>query len=334
MYLPRNLYNRILTLGGVLLVVAFSGCLGGAMAADENKEAAAVRARLKAIVYHLAGTIGPRSHKGGANLAAAADFITGSLESFGYTVTPQTYEVDGRQVRNIIAEREGLEEPDHVLILGAHYDTQLETPGADDNASGVAVLLELAHLHAQTPFRKTVRFIAFTLEGAPYFRTRHMGSRVYVRSLKVHGEQVEAMISLEMLGYYSQEEGSQSYPFFWLRWWHPSEGNFITVVSNFSSTDLRDHVHDALKASMNLPVETFTGPWWIPGADLSDHGSFWNEDYPAVMLTDTAFYRNPHYHERTDRPETLDYEAMGELVQGISGVLKKLDLSLLLIHPH
>jgi Zn-dependent M28 family amino/carboxypeptidase len=304
------------------------------MAADENKEDAAVRGRLKTIVHHLAGSIGPRSLQSGTNLAAAADFITGSLESFGFTVIPQAYEVDGHQVRNIIAEREGLEEPDHVLILGAHYDTRVETPGADDNASGVAVLLELARLHAQTPFRKTVRFIAFTLEEAPYFRTRHMGSRVYVRSLKDRGEQVEAMISLEMLGYYSQEEGSQSYPFFWLRWWHPSEGNFITVVSNFSSTDLRDDVRDALKASMDLPVETFTGPWWIPGVDLSDHGSFWNEDYPAVMLTDTAFYRNPHYHERTDRPETLDYQAMGELVQGVSSMLSKLDLSLPSSRPH
>jgi Zn-dependent M28 family amino/carboxypeptidase len=259
------------------------------------------------------------------NLESAATFITQSFESFGYVVTSQPFEVEGHPVRNIIAERRGVEEPDRILIVGAHYDTVEETPGADDNASGVAVLLELARLHAETPFKKTVRFVAFTLEESPFFRSVHMGSRVYASSLKERGDRVEAMISLEMLGYYSNEEDSQSFPIFWLRWWHPSEGNFITVVSNLSSTDLQGHVRDALKASMSLPVETFTGPWWIPGVDLSDHASFWNEGYPAVMLTDTAFYRNPHYHEKTDRPETLDYHAMAELVPGMSGVLLKLD---------
>ena len=155
----------------------------------------------------------------------------------------------------------------------------------------------------------------------------HMGSRVYARNLKARGELVDAMISLEMVGYFSNEEGSQSFPFFWLRWMFPTRGNFITVVSNLTSTALQEQVRDGLKATMTLPVETFTGPWWIPGVDLSDHGSFWNEGYPAVMLTDTAFYRNPHYHEATDVPETLDYEAMAELVEGMSEVLMSLDRS-------
>ena len=154
-----------------------------------------------------------------------------------------------------------------------------------------------------------------------------MGSRVYARSLRASGEQVDAMISLEMVGYFSNEEGSQSFPFFWLRWTFPTRGNFITVVSNLTSTALQEQVRDSLKATMTLPVETFTGPWWIPGVDLSDHGSFWNEGFPAVMLTDTAFYRNPNYHEATDVPETLDYEAMAELVEGMSEVLMSLDRS-------
>lgn len=284
-----------------------------------------IHTKLEATVNFLAGTIGPRSYQHLGNLDASAEFISGSFESFGYAVESQSYEVEGHQVRNIIAERRGHEDPDRVLIIGAHYDTRTETPGADDNASGVAVLLELARLHAQTPFRKTIRFVAFTLEEAPFFRSPQMGSRVYASSLKARGDLVEAMISLEMLGYYSDEADSQSFPFFWLRWWHPSEGNFITVVSNFSSTGLQTRVRDALKSSMSLPVETFTGPWWVPGVDLSDHGSFWNEGYPAVMLTDTAFYRNPHYHEKTDRPETLNYDAMAELVKGVSNVILKLD---------
>lgn len=293
----------------------------------DNTERTGLRARLEAIVRTLAETIGPRSYRDATNLSAAADFITQSFEAGGYTVTFQPYEVKGQSYRNIIAERRGTEEPERVLIVGAHYDTVDGSPGADDNASGVAVLLELARLHAETPFLKTVRFVAFTLEEPPFFRSRKMGSRVYARSLKARGEQVEAMLGLEMVGYYSQEKGSQSFPFplFWLRWRYPTTGNFITVVSNPESEPLQIKIRDALKAHMTLPVETFTGPWWIPGVDFSDHSSFWNEDYPAVMLTDTAYLRNPHYHRDTDRPDTLDYSAMTELVQGLSGTLTALD---------
>lgn len=284
-----------------------------------------VRERLEASVRTLAETIGPRSYRDEANLEAAADFVTRSFEAAGYTVTFQPYEVKGRTYRNIIAERRGTEEPDRILILGAHYDTVEGSPGADDNASGVAVLLELARLHAETQFRKTVRFVAFTLEEPPFFRTRHMGSRVYARSLKEREEQIEGMLSLEMVGYYSQAEGSQSFPLFWLRWRYPTTGNFITVVSNSASEPLQARVRDALNAHAALPIETFTGPWWIPGVDLSDHGSFWKEGYPAIMLTDTAFYRNPHYHRATDRPEILDYGSMAELTQGLFHAVTALD---------
>jgi Zn-dependent M28 family amino/carboxypeptidase len=273
----------------------------------------------------LGGTIGPRSYRDEANLSAAADFVTRSFEAAGYAVAFQPYDVKGRTYRNIIVERPGTQEPDRILIVGAHYDTVEGTPGADDNASGVAVLLELARLHAETRFRKTVRFVAFTLEEPPFFRSRQMGSRVYVRDLKARGEQVEGMLCLEMVGYYSQAEGSQSFPLFWLRWRYPTRGNFITVVSNTASESLQSRVRDALKAHAALPVETFTGPWWIPGVDFSDHSSFWKEGYPAVMLTDTAFYRNPHYHRGTDRPETLDYGSMAELTQGLFHALLALD---------
>jgi len=316
-------------LGGLAALAAWMLCQS-AIAVESGQSAAVVsdvRERLEVTVRTLAETIGPRSYRDIANLAAAADFITQSFEAGGYTVTFQPYEVKGQTYRNIIAERRGTEEPDRVLIVGAHYDTVEGTPGADDNASGVAVLLELARLHAETRFRKTVRFVAFTLEEPPFFRSRQMGSRVYARSLKERGERVEAMVCLEMVGYYSQEKGSQWFPLFWLRWRYPTTGNFITVVSNSASEPLQMQVRDALKANMALPVETFTGPWWISGVDLSDHGSFWKEDYPAVMLTDTAFYRNPHYHRGTDRPDTLDYSAMAELVKGMAEALGALDRS-------
>lgn len=316
-------------LGGLVALSAWLLCQS-VTAMDSGQPTAAapdVRERLKAIVRTLAETIGPRSYRDTASLAAAADFITQSFQAGGYTVILQPYEVNGQMYRNIIAERRGAEEPDRILIVGAHYDTVEGTPGADDNASGIAVLLELARLHAVTRFRNTVRFVAFTLEEPPFFRSRQMGSRVYARSLKERGERVEAMICLEMVGYYSQEKDSQSFPLFWLRWRYPTTGNFITVVSNAASEPLQIHVRDALKAQMSLPVETFTGPWWIPGVDLSDHGSFWKEGYSAIMLTDTAFYRNPHYHRGTDRPDTLDYSAMAELAKGIAGALGALDQS-------
>ncbi|MDP3091524.1 MAG: M28 family peptidase [Nitrospira sp.] len=316
-------------LGGFVALVAWLLCQSvSAVERDQPAVAAPdVRERLEVIVRTLAETIGPRSYRDTASLAAAADFVTQSFQAGGYTVMFQPYEVKGQMYRNIIAERRGTDEPDRVLIVGALYDTVEGTPGADDNASGVAVLLELARLHAATRFRKTVRFVAFTLEEPPFFRSRQMGSRVYARSLKERGEQVEGMLCLEMVGYYSQEKGSQSFPLFWLRWRYPTRGNFITVVSNAASEPLQMHVRDVLKAQTALPVETFTGPWWIPGVDLSDHGSFWKEEYPAVRLTDTAFYRNPHYHRGTDRPDTLDYSAMAELVKGIAGVLVMLDQS-------
>jgi len=285
-----------------------------------------VRAELEALVQTLAVTIGPRSYMDPANLAAA-DFVSNRLAALGYHVTEQSYHAGELPVRNVIAERRGAEEPARVIVVGAHYDTVVGSPGADDNASGVAVLLELARLHAATRFRKTVRFVGFTLEEPPFFRSRHMGSRVYARAIKERGERVEAMLCLESVGYYSQEPRSQSFPWplFWLHWRYPTTGNFLTIVSNADSRPLQERIRDALTSRMALPVETYTGPWWIPGVDWSDHGSFWNEDYPAVMLTDTALFRNPHYHRSSDLPEQLDYQAMAELVTGLGQALTSLD---------
>ncbi|MBH0198904.1 MAG: M28 family peptidase [Nitrospira sp.] len=314
----------------VIAAAALSAAGGWVWSADMSgiqRNEGNVRAELEALVRSLAGTIGPRSYQDPANLNAAADFIARRLASYGYDLTEQPYQVGGLAVRNIIAERRGTDQPDRVIVVGAHYDTVVGSPGADDNASGVAVLLELARLHAETRFRKTVRFVAFTLEEPPFFRSRQMGSRVYARLLKEQGEHVEAMLCLESVGYYSQEPGSQSFPslVFWLRWRYPTTGNFITIVSDDDSQPLQTQVRDGLVAHMDLPVETYAGPWWIPGVDWSDHGSFWNEGYPAVMLTDTALFRNPHYHRPTDLPDTLDYRAMSELVRGLAAALVMLD---------
>ncbi|MDH4301355.1 MAG: M20/M25/M40 family metallo-hydrolase [Nitrospira sp.] len=322
-----SLFVRHAVAGVVAFLVSTGGWVGATDRPVGGWDEGTVGAELHKLVQALAVTIGPRSYMDPANLDAAADLVSNRLAALGYPVTEQSYQAEGLPVRNIIAERRGTEEPDRVIVVGAHYDTVVGSPGADDNASGVAVLLELARLHADTHFRKTVRFVGFTLEEPPFFRSRHMGSRVYTRALKERGERVEAMLCLESVGYYSQEPGSQSFPWpvFWLRWRYPSTGNFLTIVGNTDSRPLQEHVRDVLTSRMALPVETYTGPWWIPGVDWSDHGSFWNEGYPAVMLTDTALFRNPHYHSPSDLPERLDYPAMAELVRGLVQTLTSLD---------
>jgi hypothetical protein len=322
-----SIFLRHTLVAVVACLVSTEGYLGATDRPNGVRGEGMVSAELHKLVQQMAVAIGPRSYRDHASLDATADFMANRLAASDYHVTEQPYQAGDLSVRNIIAERRGLEEPDRVIVVGAHYDTVVGSPGADDNASGVAVLLELARIHENTRFRKTVRFVGFTLEEPPFFRSRHMGSQVYARALKERGERVEAMLCLESVGYYSQEPGTQSFPWpgFWLRWRYPTTGNFLTIVSNADSRTLQDHIRDALTKWMALPVETYTGSGWIPGVDWSDHGSFWNEDYPAVMLTDTALFRNPHYHRSTDLPDTLDYHAMTELVKGLGHVLTSLD---------
>ena len=284
-----------------------------------------VETNLKRIVSVLSEEIGPRSFIDRENLHKASDFIAESFKSYGYSVNFQDYQVEGLKARNIIAERGVRKGSKKVIIIGAHYDTVIGTPGADDNASGVAVLLELARLTAKNLFNADVRFVAFTLEEVPFYKTGRMGSRVYARSLKEKGEDVLGMICLESVGYYSNKEKSQGFPYFFFRWFYPDKGNFITVVGNIKSRALAKRIAMGLKKNHSLPVEIFIGPTFVPGVNWSDHHSFWQEGYRAVMLTDTAFYRNPNYHVGSDLPETLDYSSMAELVKGLTYVLSDLD---------
>lgn len=309
---------------GILAGLGLLWC-AGAVAVQEDEDP--VRAELESIVRTLSLSIGPRSYQDPEGLAAAAEFIEKRLAVAGYRTESQPYRAGALHARNVIGERRGASQPDRVIVVGAHYDTVAGSPGADDNASGVAVLLELARMTAHTRSAKTVRFVAFTLEEPPFFRTAHMGSRVYAGELRVRGERVDAMLCLESVGYYSDDPGSQSFPLlvFWLRWRYPTIGNFITIVGNSDSQPLQKDVHESLKTRTGLAVETYTGPWWVPGVDWSDHRSFWNEGYPAVMLTDTALFRNPHYHGPSDLPDTLNYRSMAELARGLSHTLTELD---------
>ena len=272
----------------------------------------------------LSADIGERSTVRAENLAKAADYIRAEFEAAGLTVTEQSYDYFGHRVANLIATPpDAAWSPAH-YVIGAHYDTVPGTPGADDNASGVAVLLEIARHLAADPPPIPVRLAAFTLEEAPAFMTRLQGSRVFARELARRDERVLGAIILEMVGFTSAR---QDYPPL-LRWaGYPSEGNYIGIVGNRRSRRFSQTILRGFDRNPELPVETLTVPfngWVLPSTRLSDHASFWDRGWPAVMVTDTAFFRNPHYHSGTDSIETLDTAFMAELVKSLAFAVEEL----------
>jgi Zn-dependent M28 family amino/carboxypeptidase len=283
----------------------------------------AIQERLRQHVRTLATEIGPRNVKRHAALEASARYIQTRLEKLGYRVTAQVFDTDGRSVRNLDAEIRGASRPDEVVVVGAHYDTHEDTPGADDNASGVAALLELADLLGQRRVGRTVRLVFFVNEEPPYFQRRAMGSRRYARLLRSRGENVVAMLALETMGYFVDGPRTQRYPPPF-NLWYPRVGNFLGFVGNRASRALVERAVASFRQHAVLPSEGLAAPGWIPGVDWSDHWSFWKEGYPGVMVTDTAPFRNPNYHKRTDTPETLDYRRLTAAVLGLVGVITDL----------
>jgi Zn-dependent M28 family amino/carboxypeptidase len=268
--------------------------------------------------------IGSRSVHEYDKLEATKEYIVSHLKAFGYIPSLQTYTYSGRNYSNVIASIRGAKLPDETVIIGAHYDTVFGTPGADDNASAVATLLEIARaLKGFSPDR-TLKLIFFVIEEPPVFRSEHMGSYVYAKEAKERNENIKSMISLEMLGYYANEKEGQSFPFPLMSLIYPSTPNFIAVVGNLSSRNLVRKVKNSLKASSHIPVETLSAFSFVPGVDFSDHRSFWKMGYPAVMITDTAFYRNPNYHTEADTIDTLDFDKMSDLLIGLIQAAKDL----------
>lgn len=277
---------------------------------------------LKSHVYKLAHEIGERSVFRYDNLEESARYITEGFESFGYDVEFQNYNLLDRAVKNIIATKLGIHRPEEIIIIGAHYDTCFN-PGADDNASAVAGLIELARFISDKKTSRTIRFIAFVNEEPPFFKTEDMGSRVYVKAAKQAKDDIKAVLILESIGYYSDKPNSQQYPpLFGL--FYPNKANFIAVVGNFNSRRLVKDVVSSFRSKTDFPIESVTTFGFVPGVDFSDHWSFWEEGYPAVMITDTAFYRNPNYHRSSDTYEKLNYESMAEVVKGLTAVLTTL----------
>ena len=276
--------------------------------------------RLRRHVQALAGEIGERNVWRPAALAAAAAYIRGEFEALGYAVMAQTYRVNDIDCDNIEVVISGAVRPEQIILVGAHYDTVEGSPGADDNASGVAGVLELARrLRGARPAR-TVKLVAFVNEEPPFFFFGEMGSKVYAEAARRRGDDIRVMLSLEMLGCYLDAPGSQAYPLL-LRWFYPQQGNFIAFVSNLRSRARLREVVAAFRAHSDFPSERLVSPSFVPGVSWSDQLSFWRQGYAALMVTDTAFYRYPHYHSPLDTPEKLCYPEMARVVEGLGRAL-------------
>jgi Zn-dependent M28 family amino/carboxypeptidase len=279
-------------------------------------------ANLTRHVDWLAGVIGPRHLSKPAAFAAAAEFVERELADAGYAVSRQTYLAGGQQVANIVAELSGGKKKDEIVIVGAHYDTIETTPGADDNASAVAVMIEVARRMCQLQPARTVRFVGFACEELPYFHTGDMGSQVYARVCRTLGERIRGMLCLEMVGYYSTGPGSQQVPPAIPRIFHgvlPKQGDFLAAVANLRSVRLLRRFRRGFKRAVRFPLFSIALPEAITEIRFSDNSSFWDRGYSALMLTDTSFYRNPHYHLPSDTPDTLDYERMAKVTIGVVG---------------
>jgi hypothetical protein len=303
----------LLIAGGPIACVTQPGVRAIASRDTDIDEAA-----LQRHVRMLSQTLHPRSYLHAANLDAAADYVLKSFQSSGARTEQQVFEVDGRQYRNLIA-RFGPEDGE-LLVIGAHYDSCGDTPGADDNASGVAGLLELARALSATSPARPVELVAYTLEEPPFFRTDSMGSVRHARRLHEQGRTVRLMLSLEMIGFFRDTPDSQRYPIGALKLWYPDEGNFIALVGAYRDFGAMRRVKGLFRGASDLPVVSINAPSLVEGVDFSDHASYWRFAMPAIMVTDTAFLRNPHYHESGDTADTLDYARMAQVVRGAYAV--------------
>ncbi|MEM8955866.1 MAG: M28 family peptidase [Verrucomicrobiota bacterium] len=271
--------------------------------------------RLKRHVTALSREFHPRNHAEVENLEAAAQYIEGHFRGAGAKLSSQDCSIGERTYRNVIgtigAGKGGK------IIIGAHYDSCADTPGADDNASGVAGLIELAYLFGADPPDREIEIVAYTLEEPPYFGTERMGSFRHAEATAAATEAVVGVIVLEMIGYFSNEPGSQGYPSIFLSLMYPNRGNFIAVVGNLGQRSFTKAVKVGMKGTTDLPVYSLNAPSIVPGVDFSDHRNYWPYGIDAVMITDTAFYRNKAYHTMGDTAGRLNCEAMADVTAAV-----------------
>lgn len=278
--------------------------------------------RLDKHIRVLSEEIGERHFEIPGSLERTADYIEQEFIAAG--LGPVRYSYADNTYHNITAGIRGSKKPDEIIIVGAHYDTVWLSPGADDNASGVAAMLEISRSLATFNAERTIRFVAFANEEQPFAGTDEMGSTIYARYVHQQGEKVVAMYSLEMLGYYSDKPDSQSYPAP-LSWFYPDQANFIAFVGNIQSGQLLWQSLNAFKRHSGFPAQgLIMSERLVPDIRRSDHASFWDVGYPAVMVTDTAEFRNIHYHTVGDVIRTLDMKKMASVVAGLTMMLTDL----------
>jgi Zn-dependent M28 family amino/carboxypeptidase len=291
-----------------------------------DRELEILRDALREHVNALAVDIGPRSPSDPDGLVRAANYVHSVFEDAGLSVREQEYQYHDQRVANVLATIPATTGAPAYYVVGAHYDTVPSTPGADDNASAVAVMLELAGRLGQSSLKAPILFAAFTLEEPPAYLTGHQGSRIFVRSCQSNGDSVLGAIILEMVGYTAPR---QHYPFL-PRWpGYPAEGNFIGIIGNRRSWRFGRTVLRGFRKNRDLPVESLFLPFdgrILPETRLSDHASFWDAGLPALMVTDTAFFRNPNYHLASDTIDTLDFTFMAQLVRSLELALLALPL--------
>ncbi len=288
-----------------------------------REEVAALERRLMRHVAVLAGEIGERNVFRPQGLRAAAEYIRNVWTAQGFPVAKEAYEVANQRCVNLIVEQRGTGQPDEIVVVGAHYDSVIGTTGANDNATGVAALLEMSRSLKQTNPARTLRFVAFVNEEPPLFHTEQMGSRLHARNARKRGDHIVAMLSLETLGSYSDRPGSQHYPLPFGAF-YPDRANFLAVVGNLRSRKLVVTFLRHLMEATDFPVEGAATFGWIPGVDWSDHWSFWKEGYPAIMLTDTAPYRYAEYHTPGDLPDRINGPEFARAAHGIIEAVRRL----------
>ncbi|MBX7113706.1 MAG: M28 family peptidase [Myxococcaceae bacterium] len=311
----KRLFGAVVTLG--LLVLALVAWVVQPMTGKERfgPPVAIDAHQLEAHVRKLSQGFHPRGYQQPENLDRAAAYIAEQFKQYGLQPTEQTWDVGGKTYRNVVA-RVGKASPG-LVVLGAHYDTEGGKPGADDNGSGVAALLELARVLGAAPPPFSVELVAYSLEEPPFFRKPQMGSAHHADALAKEGVKVKGMFSLETMGYFRDAPGSQHFQPQFLEWLYSDVANYIAIVGKMDQPGFVRLVKRAMKGASELPAHSANAPTALPGIDYSDHLHYWRHGWPAVMITDTAFNRNPNYHEPTDLPDTLDYRRLAMATAGV-----------------
>jgi hypothetical protein len=305
------------------VMVRMPGSSASSTLAPLDAEDARTAERLHASVTALSAG-GEHNLKHPEALAAAASAVERELAAAGYVPARERFQVDGANCDNLVVEVHGASRAGEIVLVGAHYDSAEGAPGANDDGSGVAALLELARRFSGKPLARTLRFVAFTNEEPPYFRKpAQMGSRVDAKNSRARGDRTVGMLSLETMGWFSEEKGSQRYPFpFSL--FYPDRGNFIAFVSNIDSGEFVRHVVGRFRERATVPSQGGALPAKLPGVGWSDHESFYRDGIPALMVTDTAPFRYPHYHTPEDTADKVDYARLARVVAGLTHVIESL----------